>query len=409
MEQNSLETNTAKYLVCVFNRATYVRCASFINKLSEYSEVTVCLSSSVLDKDYGEASTYIEKDLPNVKIEKFQIDNRKSTNTKIADLIGYFDNFLSLHSFNCVFVVADRFETLAPAIAASVLNIPICHIQGGEVTGNIDEKVRHAVTKLSDYHFVSTVLSKDFVIKMGEDVSRVFLTGCPAIDMIKGLKLNRKTTKDKIILCQFHPHTLDVEESRKQLHIVLEAVVKFCVKENHTCYLYYPNVDPGRDQIVSVIDQYLKQFSFLFVKVLNENPKLFLEKLSRCSFIIGNSSATIRESSYLGVPAINIGSRQGIRERSLNVIDIEPEKFEDVMEVMYKQFYYKTYQRSFLFGTGMAAKTMVDRVALTNFKIKGPLTYPYLSQFNYKYFGQGRTNEHRKRDKFKRKENDKAF
>ena len=106
----------------------------------------------------------------------------KSTGLAIIETTTYFENTRP----DVVIVIADRFENLSVAIAASYLNIPLIHIQGGEVTGSIDEKVRHAITKLSDIHFVSNSRAKKFLINMVKNKEKIFITGCPSIDLVKG-------------------------------------------------------------------------------------------------------------------------------------------------------------------------------------------------------------------------------
>ena len=159
-----------------------------------------------------------------------------------------------------VVAIADRYENLSVAIAASYMNIPVAHIQGGETTGSIDEKVRHAITKMSDIHFVSTKRAKNFVKNMGEVGSAVFLTGCPSIDLAKikdyslpqnffnntGSGANFYTNENYILVVQ-HPVTTEFNDANKQIDQTIEAIKNFHAKTKYKVIWLWPNIDAGSD------------------------------------------------------------------------------------------------------------------------------------------------------------------
>jgi len=235
-----------------------------------------------------------------------------------------------------VVTVADRFETMATAIAASYMNIPLAHIQGGEVTGNIDEKVRHAITKLSDYHFVASESAKQRVVNLGEDPEFVFNTGCPSIDLAKEVKENSDflpfnpyeryggvgATSDLsngYLMVMQHPVTNEYQNSRKHIEATLEAVYQL----NRPTLWFWPNVDAGADGTSSGIRAFREQHQLPNVHFFkNMEGKDFLHLLNHADCLIGNSSVGIRECAYLGVPVVNIGTRQNRRDRGSNVKDV---------------------------------------------------------------------------------------
>ena len=180
--------NTRKIAVVITARPSYSRVKSLLQAIKEHSQLELQLiiaASALLDR-YGSAVNFIEKDGFTIAAKVFNVlegENltaaAKTTGIGILELSSVFDNMRP----DIVVTVADRFETMATAVSASYMNIPLAHIQGGEVTGNIDEKVRHSITKLSDYHFVASESARERVLKLGENPEMVFNTGCPSIDL----------------------------------------------------------------------------------------------------------------------------------------------------------------------------------------------------------------------------------
>src|ERR1051325_6815902 len=177
-----------KVCVVVTARPSYSRIKTALRAIQEHPDLELQLvvaASALLDR-YGSAVRYIENDGFDIAARVYMVlegenlaSMAKTTGLGLLELATVFDNLKP----DVVITIADRYETLATAVAASYMNIPVAHIQGGEITGSIDEKVRHAVTKLSNLHFVSTRPAAERVIKMGEDPEMVFVTGCPSIDL----------------------------------------------------------------------------------------------------------------------------------------------------------------------------------------------------------------------------------
>lgn len=405
------EPKKRKIAICIFNRATYARCKHVIEELAKDPEfeISIGLSSSVLWKEFGDpARNYILREHSNVHCELIEIERHGSSQLEMArasaKILERFADWYALSGFDAVVVVADRYETLPAAMAASYQNIPLIHIQGGEITGNIDDKVRHAITKLSDYHFVSTKCAKEYVLAMGEEMQRVFLTGCPSLDLITRNRILRpkhpQRVKENYCIAIFHPETENLDSAKEQTQIVLEAVIEYCAKYGVHCYWHYPNVDPGREEMIEILDQAMIQHSDLLRKADNQEPEAFLRHLCQARLIVGNSSCGIRESSRLGVPSVNIGERQRLRERAENVIDADYDH-KAIVDALVQSHLAWTYARcnagSELYGGYDASKIIYQKLKSIDFSLKGPLTYPFQFKYRENHFGSSRFEKQQRR------------
>ena len=267
--------------------------------------------------------------------------------------------------------IADRYETIATAIASSFMNIPLAHIQGGEITGSIDDKVRHAVTKMADIHFVSNSYAYKRVIGMGENPNRVFNTGCPSIDIAFDVKQKYKNTlfspfskykgtgnkfdvSNGYIVVMQHPVTTSHDESSSQIYETLAAIKKI----DKSIFLFWPNIDSGSEEISKNLRIFqnevtLQRKNIYFYK--NLEPDDFLRLIMNSDCLVGNSSVGIRESSFLGIPTVNIGDRQKGRDRYKNVIDVDYDK-NQIFNAIQKQIKIKKYNSSKLYGDGTSGK-----------------------------------------------------
>ena len=358
-------------------------------------ELTLVIGSSLLEKEYGKAEKYIRASHPGLEIISLIYMEEKDHVKRSARISEELGAIFTSTKYDAVIVVADRYETLPATMAAAYLNIPLIHIQGGEVTGNIDERVRHAVTKLSDYHFVATEMAKEYVKRMGEERYRVFYTGCPSLDLIKKWSIKRMTPKKKYIMCIFHPDTEKIEDQYEETKIMLNAVIDYCVRHKQKCYWFFPNADPGREKIIKALNEAKKAFSNHLVKYVNEDPFNFLSRVAGARFVIGNSSLILRETSFIGVPSINVGFRQNLRERSFNVIDTEV-NYDSISLAMETQLQAKKYKRSYLYGRGCAADYIAAHLNRIEISQKGTITYPTEFEFKHKHLGEVRLHEHRK-------------
>lgn len=329
-----------KIAVVITARPSYSRVKTVLAAIDSHPqlELQLIVAASALLERYGSAVNFIEKDGFKISARVFNVlegENltaaAKTTGIGILELSTVFDNLKP----DIVVTVADRFETMATAISASYMNIPLAHIQGGEVTGNIDEKVRHAITKLADYHFTASENASKRVIKLGENPDLVFNTGCPSIDIAQNVLKRKGLTFDPYekyggvgskpaldngyLVVMQHPVTTEYQDSRKHIEATLRAIQKIDLPT----LWFWPNVDAGGDGTSAGIRSFRERYDLENVHFFkNMEGDDFLNLLNSSLCLIGNSSVGIRECSFMGVPVVNIGSRQNRRDRGTNVTDV---------------------------------------------------------------------------------------
>ncbi len=371
-----------KICVVITARASYARIKTVLEAVNEHTdlELQLVVAGSALLERYGPVIDVIRKDgFTPVSTVYMQVEGEnlvtsaKSTGAGIVELATVFDNLAP----EMVLSIADRYETIATAIAASYLNIPVVHVQGGEVTGSIDEKVRHAVTKLANLHLVSNQQAADRVVRMGEDPETVFVTGCPSIDLaarimkedgddfdVYGVAGGRGVgnpfdMSEGFLVVMQHPVTTEHDAAAEQVEKTLHAIHHMGMPT----FWFWPNVDAGSDATSATIRRYREKHDpdhIYFLK--NLSPENFLRLLKRSRCIIGNSSVGIRECSFMGVPTVNIGSRQKRRERAENVIDVEYDE-KAIIGAIEKHLSNGAFSSSKLYGDGGAGKRIVDILA----------------------------------------------
>jgi UDP-hydrolysing UDP-N-acetyl-D-glucosamine 2-epimerase len=382
-----------KVCIVITARPSYARIRSVLEAVRAHPslELQLVVAASALLDRYGNTQNVIEA-------EGFHIDRRvymilegenlvtsaKSTGLGMAELATVFDDLRP----DIVITVADRFETMATAVAASYLNIPLVHIQGGEITGSIDEKVRHAVTKLADIHMVATERAAERVIRMGERPECVFNTGCPSIDVASraleqpeidldglfdayGGVGKRPDLSDGYIVVLQHPVTTEYEASRRHIEETLHAVAE----SGLSTFWFWPNVDAGSDGTSKGIRAFREAHSLPQIHFFkNLPPEDFLRVVygSRC--IVGNSSVAIRECSFLGVPAVNIGSRQTGRDRGQNVVDISYDR-QEIMSAIEKQLAHEKLESNWLYGVGRSGEIIADLLMKIPLQVEKRLAY----------------------------------
>jgi UDP-N-acetylglucosamine 2-epimerase/N-acetylmannosamine kinase len=385
--------NKRKICVVITARPSYSRIKTAmmaINKHPKLELQLVIAGSALLDR-YGNACSFIEADGFNIDEKIFMViegenptSMAKTTGLGIIELSSAFDKL----NPDIVVSIADRFETMATAIAASYMNIPLAHIQGGEVTGNIDEKVRHAITKLSDIHLVASSQAKERVVKMGEYEDTVFNCGCPSMDLAaevlvnptldfdpfdiyKGVGEVLDLKKGYIVVLQ-HPVTTEFEKSRVHIQETLEAVKDLDIG----VLWFWPNVDAGSDGTskgIRAFREAKRPKNMHFFK--NMEGKDFLKLLMNSHCLVGNSSTGIRECSFLGVPVVNIGGRQAGRDRGANVIDVDykSEKIKSAIKSIIEKG--QKYESDHLYGDGYAGEKIADILASVSPNVEKKLAY----------------------------------
>lgn len=381
-----------KRRVCIVvnSRANYGRIKTVLHAVQEKPELElqIVVGASALLHRFGEVHKIIKADGFSLTATVYSIVEgetpttmAKSTGIAIMELATLFENLQP----DVVVTVADRFETMATAVAASYMNITLGHTQGGEITGSIDESVRHAVTKLSHLHFAATKKAADFIVRMGEDPSTVFCTGCPSIDVIADLDLSMPQdlfkryrgvgpaldpAKPYLVVLQ-HPVTTEYGKGMGQINETLKAIADIGMQ---TVWLW-PNVDAGSDEIskgLRIFRERKKPDYIHFYR--NFSPEDYARLIFNSACLIGNSSSALREGSFLGVPAVDIGSRQAGREHAENIIHVDY-KAKEIETAIYKQIKVVRYERSTLFGQGAAGRQIADILAKAELRIQKRLTY----------------------------------
>lgn len=381
-----------KVCVVVTARPSYSRVKTALQAIKDHPnlELQLVLAGASLLERYGSVVNYVEEDGFEIKEKVFMVLEgdtptamAKTTGLGVTELANVFFNLKP----DMVVTIADRFETIATSIAAAYQNIPLVHLQGGEVTGNIDEKVRHANTKLADIHLVASELASKRVKKLGEDEDYIFNTGCPSIDIAKevfkspkldfdpfekyggvGAKFNYK---DGYLVVMQHPVTTEYTKSKEQMTHLLNAVSQL----DKPTFWFWPNVDAGSDGASSAIRKFrenndLKKIHFF----KNMESKDFLRLLFNSNVLIGNSSVGIRECSFLGVPVVNIGTRQYGRERGRNVLDTgytEAEIYNSIKTQLKKV----NKHQDFIFGSGNSGLKIAEVLASVKLRSHKTLTY----------------------------------
>ena len=267
-------------------------------------------------KKYGSTYDEIKKArFKNIYMKKNQSETSNDMLKTLSKTINIFDDYVKRVKPDLIVVHGDRLEALAGAIVGAFSNIKVAHIEGGEVSGTIDESIRHAITKFSHIHFVSNEDAAKRIIQLGELKEAIKIIGSPDIDImlsnhlpkLEDVKKHYEISFEKYAIFMFHPVVSEVEHLEQDINIIISAL-----KDSQKNYVViYPNNDKGTDIIQKAI------------LTLKDNPKFrifpsirlekFLVLLKNSDFMIGNSSAGIRETCVYGIPSIDLGTRQSGR------------------------------------------------------------------------------------------------
>jgi len=319
-------------MVITGTRAEYGILKPVLNAIKRHPQLDLSLlvTGMHLSIEFGNTVKEIEKDGFNID---FKVDMLLSSDTKEAmakslgiGILGVVQA-IEIAKPDMTLVCGDRNEPFAAAIASAYLTIPVAHLMGGDtaIGSNIDDSIRHAITKFAHIHFTATKGHAERIIKMGEDPWRVHVVGSPAIDSILyGEKIPSKDLarkfnldlKSPIILIAQHPTTINAKNAPNEIRETLEAIVEL----KHQTVLIYPNADAGGRKMIEVIKEYKK---YQFIKMFKSIPhKEYLSLMKIASVMVGNSSSGIIEAPSFGLPVVNIGIRQRGRQRGDNVINV---------------------------------------------------------------------------------------
>lgn len=382
-----------KICVVIGSRANYSSAKSICRAVKNHPdlELKVIVGASALLDRYGTVEKLIVEDGFNPDVRVFMLlegetplTTAKSTGLGLIELATALDNMKP----DAVVTIGDRFETMSTALATSYLNLPLVHTMGGEVTGNIDETVRHAVTKLAHVHFPASNDAAERIRRMGEEDDRIHMVGCPRIDLVKdilagpepaGLKNIFRTDgvgadidlNEPFILVSQHPVTYEYEAGEEQITQTLEAVSEIGLPS----IVLWPNADAGSENVSRGIRKFREGKHGLrmhFFKNLTIDHYTWLMRKTVC--LVGNSSSAIREGAFIGTPAVNIGNRQIGRERGSNVTDAKNTRADIIAAIRERMNNYSPRMEP-VYGNGRAGEKIADILARKDIRIEKRMTY----------------------------------
>ncbi|MEQ1896013.1 MAG: UDP-N-acetylglucosamine 2-epimerase [Vicinamibacterales bacterium] len=381
-----------KVCVVIGSRANYSSIKAVMRAIEAHPDLSLQLivgASAVLDR-FGAVVDVIARD-------GFRVDARvniiiegetpstmaKSTGLALLELPTLFDMLKP----DVVVSVGDRFETMATAVAAAYMNISVAHTMGGEVTGTIDESIRHAVTKLAHLHFPANRQAGDRIIRMGEDPSTVHVVGCPRIDLIAELLREddgldeawiekegvgaHVDTRQPFLLVSQHPVTTEYGSGEAQISETLSALQTLAMPT----IMLWPNVDAGSDDVSRGMRKFREKHRPEHIRFYKNFPvEMFARLMHRAACLVGNSSSPIREGAYLGTPAVNIGTRQQGRERGANVVDVGYDRHE-ILDAVRAQVAHVRYPSEHIYGDGAAGPRIAEILATAPLTLQKQIAY----------------------------------
>lgn len=352
-----------KILFLTGTRADFGKIKSLISTLenNQEFEVFVFVTGMHLQKEYG--YTLIEIERCNFKnIHAFQNHTHETTmDLTLAKTIEGFSSYCKKINPDLIVIHGDRVETLAGAIVGSLNNILVAHIEGGELSGTVDELIRHSVTKLSHIHFVSNDEAAKRLLQMGEIKSSIFTIGSPDIDIMFSENLpTEETVKeyyqidfDQYAIVMFHPVTTE----DKQMKQYADDFVASLLAVDEKFVVIFPNNDLGSKYIIDAYQKIANNKRFRIFPSLRF--EYFLVLLKKAKFIIGNSSAGIREAPYYGIPIINIGTRQQNRTLNADIINVDYQK-ENIIKALHSVINHKISPTANDFGKGNSSELFLN-------------------------------------------------
>ena len=372
-----------KICVVIGSRANYGSIKSVMRAVRAHPGLSlqiIVAASALLDR-FGSVVDVIVRDgfVPDARVSMIVEGETPATMAKSTGLgLLELPTLFELLKPDIVITVGDRFETMATAVAGAYMNIPLAHTMGGEVTGTIDESIRHAITKLSHVHFPANQEAADRIIRLGEDPVSVHVVGCPRMDLVAevtadgGAEMDAEwleregvgghlTIDEPFLLVSQHPVTTEYGEAERQITATLQALQALAMP----AIMLWPNVDAGSEDVARGMRKFREQYKLEFIRFYKNFPvETYLRLMKSAACIVGNSSSSIREGAFLGTPAVNIGSRQRGRERGPNVIDV-PHDRDAIADAVRRQVAHGPYAPAHIYGDGTAGGRIADVLART--------------------------------------------
>lgn len=366
-----------KRKVCVFigSRSNYSSCKSIMTAIKAHPDLVLqtVLGGPAISNRFGNIESLVREDGFEIDSKFYMlVEGENPTTMAKSTGLGMVEFSMVLNNLkpDIVLVVGDRFDVMAPTVTASFMNILVAHTMGGEVSGTIDESIRHAITKMAHIHFPANEDARQRIIKMGENPDMVFNVGCPRIDLVKeyledhrnGSRIDQAyffgtykgiggqfdLEKESFLLVSQHPVTTDYGKNRKYIEETLYALKEL----NMPAIMIWPNADAGSDEVSKGIRHFREihrpEWLHLFI---NLPISVYVKLMDLCACMVGNSSSSIREGAFIGVGAVNIGNRQQKRIRGQNVVDVDYDR-ERIVEAVKTLIKSKKLESEPIYGTG---------------------------------------------------------
>lgn len=381
--------------ICVFlgGRANYSSIKSAMRAIKNHPDLTlqVILGGQALSDNYGDLEDIIVKDgfSADEKVHMLVAGDKPISMVKTAGLgmLGIADALDHLEP-DFLIVVGDRYEVMAATVAAAYMNIRVAHTMGGEVTGTIDESIRHAITKFAHVHFPANKEAGERIIKLGERPEDVFVVGCPRVDHVKEMLDSDSSMpldlyerfggvgpqfdlSEPFLLVSQHPVTTEYTEAKEQVTRTIRA----CVKTGLNIMILWPNADAGTEGLSTGIRRYRELYPEARIHAFKNLPMdIYTRLMANTACLVGNSSSGVREGAYIGTPCVNIGTRQNGRERGKNVMDA-PVDEDAIYEAIEKQIAHGRYESEPIYGDGHAGERIADILSEVEVPVQKMIAY----------------------------------
>ncbi len=366
-----------KVCVVLVDRANYGRLKPVMQAIADDPRLelqTLAAGTMVLER-FHQPVDVVRKDGFPISGEVY-MELEGSTPITMAKSVGFgiveFTNEFRRLKPDLVLLIGDRYEALAAAISAAYMNCCLVHVQGGEVSGSIDESARHAISKFAHFHFPSTQRAADYLVRMGERPDTILAVGCPSSDIAR--QLDRRLPAEVVNsrgggatidvnapyqLVLFHPTTTEFGGERQQMESLLAALGEI----RQQTLLLWPNIDAGSDHISKAIRMFREHAKPDWLRAItNLSPENYLKVLANAACAIGNSSSFVRDAGYFGTPVVLVGNRQAGREHDVHVTQVDPTAAK-IQAAIQQQLAHGRYAPSQLYGDGHVAARIADALA----------------------------------------------
>ncbi len=372
-------SNSTKRKICtvLVDRANYGRLKPVMKSVVEHPdlELQVVASGTMVLERFGRTVDGLRRDGFKIDGEvHMELEGSKPSTMAKSVGLGIMEHVNELVRLqpDLLLIIGDRYEALSAVIAAAYMNIPIAHVQGGEVSGSIDESARHAISKFAQFHFPATQRAADYLVRMGERSDTILAIGCPSSDIARELDLNLKhdvlhshgsgatvDLDEPFMLVVFHPTTTEFGDEREQVSELLQALDKVKCQT----VMLWPNIDAGSDQISKVIRLFRTEEDRPWLRIItNLTPEDYLRVLANTACAVGNSSSFVRDAGYFGTPVVLVGHRQDGREHDVHLTRSEIDA-DSIAETIRGQLEHGRYEASRLYGDGHVAERVAENLA----------------------------------------------